>query len=120
MSRYAATYHEPVSGFPLGQWVSVQRGTTDAMSPEHRQRLEALGFAGDPLAAQWEEGVPIPWNRISPGQGDGLVPEAIAIQLQDIGWDHGSIIQRTAKDSTCYPNAVSASMRLGVLRGDVR
>ena len=26
------------------------------MSPERRQRLDALGFVWDPLTAQWEEG----------------------------------------------------------------
>jgi hypothetical protein len=29
-------------GYPLGQWVKVQRRTKDKMNPMRRQRLEAL------------------------------------------------------------------------------
>jgi hypothetical protein len=43
-------------GFPLGQWVSVQRTTKDALSTERRQRLDELGFVWDVLTPQWEEG----------------------------------------------------------------
>jgi hypothetical protein len=43
-------------GFRLGQWVSVQRRTRDAMSLDRRQRLDALGFVWEVLTAQWEEG----------------------------------------------------------------
>ena len=42
--------------YRLGQWVRIQREIKDAMSPERRQRLDALGFVWDPLTAQWEEG----------------------------------------------------------------
>ena len=38
------TYCDPASGYRLGQRVSVQRRTSDAMSPDHCQRLDALGF----------------------------------------------------------------------------
>ena len=51
-----ATYRDPASGFRLGGWVSAQRTNQKTLSPECRQRLDALGFAWDPLAAQWEEG----------------------------------------------------------------
>jgi superfamily II DNA or RNA helicase len=44
------------NGFRLGQWVSVQRQTKDALSAERRQRLDELGFVWDVLTAQWEEG----------------------------------------------------------------
>jgi len=43
-------------GFRLGQWVGVQRTTRDAMSPDRRARLDALGFVWNTLAASWEEG----------------------------------------------------------------
>ena len=43
-------------GFWLGGWVAMQRTRQDALSPERRQRLHALGFVWDALAASWEEG----------------------------------------------------------------
>jgi hypothetical protein len=43
-------------GFQLGTWVANQRGDQDTMSPDRRQRLDALGFVWDPHAASWEEG----------------------------------------------------------------
>ena len=43
-------------GFPLGQWVSVQRATKDALSAERRQRLGELGFVWATREADWEEG----------------------------------------------------------------
>ncbi|MCG3775603.1 MAG: hypothetical protein JW395_2445 [Nitrospira sp.] len=51
------TYRDPMSGFLLGQWVSVQRRPQMTMPPERRERLDALGFVWDPLAAQWEIGL---------------------------------------------------------------
>jgi DNA-binding TFAR19-related protein (PDSD5 family) len=45
------------SGYWLGSWMSIQRKAKDTMSPERRQRLEALDFVWDPFADQWEEGV---------------------------------------------------------------
>jgi hypothetical protein len=50
------SYFDPASGYRLGVWVGKQRSTRDAMSPERRLRLDALGFVWDPFAAQWEEG----------------------------------------------------------------
>ena len=43
-------------GYPLGTWVSQQRYHKDTMSPERRQRLEALGFTWDALTNKWENG----------------------------------------------------------------
>ncbi len=51
------SYCDPASGYRLGQWVSVQRRTSDAMSPDHCQRLDALGFVWNSLTTEWEEGV---------------------------------------------------------------
>jgi superfamily II DNA or RNA helicase len=40
----------------LGKWVAKQRANRDMMSAERRQRLDAIGFAWDPLESDWEEG----------------------------------------------------------------
>jgi superfamily II DNA or RNA helicase len=43
------------NGFPLGQWVSVQRLNT-SLSQERQQQLNGLGFIWDPHGTAWEEG----------------------------------------------------------------
>jgi hypothetical protein len=43
-------YRDPASDFQLGSWVANQRQNKDTMSPERRQRLDALGFAWDLFA----------------------------------------------------------------------
>ena len=43
-------------GFRLGSWVKHQRDDKDRMSPDRRERLDALGFVWDPHADRWEEG----------------------------------------------------------------
>ncbi len=66
-------YRDPASGYRLGQWVRNQRPDKETMSPERRQRLEALGFVWNFLAAQWEEGVR--WlERFCQREGHSLVP----------------------------------------------
>jgi superfamily II DNA or RNA helicase len=44
------------NGYPLGNWISVQRIKKDKLSPERRHRLEELGFIWDAREAAWEEG----------------------------------------------------------------
>jgi superfamily II DNA or RNA helicase len=42
--------------YRLGHWVSTQRRDKETLTPERRQRLDALGFVWDVLAGQWDEG----------------------------------------------------------------
>ena len=43
-------------GFRLGVWVTTQRSNVEKMSPDRKDRLNALGFVWDAKAQQWEEG----------------------------------------------------------------
>jgi helicase associated protein len=52
--RVPQSYKE--NGFPLGQWVSVQRQNKSALSEPRVQRLNELGFDWNPLETAWEEG----------------------------------------------------------------
>ncbi|MDB4122492.1 helicase associated domain-containing protein [Octadecabacter sp.] len=45
-----------LDGFKLGGWVATHRGAQDSMSPERKQRLDAIGFVWDPYAEDWEVG----------------------------------------------------------------
>jgi hypothetical protein len=54
--RVPTDHRDPTSGYRLGQWVSDQRAKQVTISPERRQRLDALGFVWNTLAASWEEG----------------------------------------------------------------
>jgi len=52
--------HVPLShkenGFPLGQWVNVQRGRAESLSVIRREQLDQLGFVWTPREANWEKG----------------------------------------------------------------
>lgn len=44
-------------GFKLGIWVKEHRRNKDSLSPDRKERLDALGFVWDPYTEQWEEGL---------------------------------------------------------------
>jgi superfamily II DNA or RNA helicase len=48
------------NGFPLGEWVSVQRLQKDTLSVERRQKLDDLDFIWDTRETAWDKG----YNRL--------------------------------------------------------
>ena len=114
--RVLAT-HVAADGYPLGQWVKVQRRRKDRMSAERKARLDGLGFVWDVLADQWEEGFQHLKAYVSERgdcRGSGLV---IDLQM-DIVWGSGSKFSDVER-TPCLQNKRHASMRsasFGVLR----
>jgi hypothetical protein len=53
--RVPQQYKSP-DGYKLGQWVSNLRNKPGSISPEHRARLDALGFDWNPHDTAWEKG----------------------------------------------------------------
>ena len=49
--------YKTTDGYKLGHWVDRRRTRKQSITPERRQRLEALkGWEWNVLSAQWEEG----------------------------------------------------------------
>ena len=44
-------------GYRLGQWVSVQRYTEDAVSPKRKKQLNSIGFVWSRRDWLWEQGI---------------------------------------------------------------
>ncbi len=91
------TYRDPASGYRLGQWVSVQRGDKETLSPERRQRLDALGFVWDPYADQWEEGFGY-LERYRKGNVDALVPKTYRDPASGYRLGQWVSVQRRTRD----------------------
>jgi len=53
---YVTSKHIALSGYPLGKWVSTQRGRKERLVLDRIQRLDILGFVWDPHEAKWEQG----------------------------------------------------------------
>jgi hypothetical protein len=53
--RVPLKYKSP-DGYRLGGWVAEQRHKQDAVFPERKARLNALGFDWDPFKTGWEDG----------------------------------------------------------------
>ena len=56
-------------GYRLGPWVSGQREGIDTLSPERRQRLDALGFVWDLICRSVGRGLRLPPNAFTNAKG---------------------------------------------------
>ena len=83
-------------GFILGQWIASQRSRRGKLSPDRRERLDAIGFVWDSLSAQWEEGF-VSLQKYYKREGNCLVPAKHIEREYKLGrWVS---YQRKAKDS---------------------
>jgi len=63
-----------VDGYRLGSWITSQRGKRDTLTPDRRERLEALpGWSWHTLDTRWEEGFRQLQGYVD-RHGDALVP----------------------------------------------
>lgn len=92
------TYRDPASDFRLGQWVATQRNKRNALSPDRRQRLEALGFAWDTFAMQWEEGFRS-LECYHQAHGNCRMPQEYCDPLSGYGLGQWSSTQRKNKNT---------------------
>jgi superfamily II DNA or RNA helicase len=77
------------NGFPLGQWVAVQR-TAKWLSPERLERLQILGFIWDASEYKWQQGLGH-LQHYNKKHGDCLVPNEF---LTDDGYALGKWVSR--------------------------
>jgi predicted helicase len=104
--------HITASGHNLGRWVSKQRGKKDKLTPERIQRIDALGFAWEPHAEQWEQGMK-ELSTYKEGHGDCLLA---AKYITGSGYKLGVWVstQRSKKDKLT-PEQVQRLEELGFI-----
>ncbi|MDC6454678.1 helicase associated domain-containing protein, partial [Planktomarina temperata] len=85
-----------LNGFNLGKWVSHQRTGKDSMSPERKQRLDAIGFVWDNLTEAWEAGFS---KLLQFKEAEGHCRVLKSYKLEGFNLGQWVLRQRTNKDS---------------------
>ncbi|MDB3928938.1 helicase associated domain-containing protein [Paracoccaceae bacterium] len=81
--------------YPLGKWVSRQRQAEQAMFPERKHRLDALGFVWNQLEHSWEAALS-KLRQFKEREGHCIVPDKHNEDGHNLGKWVGK--QRTNKD----------------------